>query len=107
MIETKYKSADELRYSIGEGKQIGILSCGACANLCDIGGVRGMEFIRKQVEQWGNTVVAKEQSLPVARCQSWHPHKKNCCKNHRSICSLLLAVQLVSNQRFYVTPEFQ
>ncbi len=58
MIETKYKSAEEMRYSVGEAERIAILSCGACANLCDVGGIRGMEFIRKLLEGWGRKVVA-------------------------------------------------
>ena len=58
MLETRYKSAEELKYSIGEGKRLAILSCGACANLCDVGGVRGMNFIKGQLEEWGNAVVA-------------------------------------------------
>ncbi len=58
MIETKYKSAEEIRYSVGKAESIAILSCGACANLCDVGGVRGMEFIRKLLEEWGKRVVA-------------------------------------------------
>jgi len=58
MFERRDKSAEELKYTIGKGKRIGILSCGACANLCDVGGVRGMNFIKAQVEEWGNTVVA-------------------------------------------------
>ncbi len=65
MIETRYKSAEELKYAIGEGKRVGILSCGACANLCDVGGVRGMNFIKGQVEEWGNTVAA---ARTIAAC---------------------------------------
>ncbi len=63
MLETRYKSPEELRYSIGEGKKVAIISCGACANLCDTGGVRGMNFIKGMVENWGNHVVAAKTAI--------------------------------------------
>ncbi|MFO8010091.1 MAG: methylenetetrahydrofolate reductase C-terminal domain-containing protein [Dehalococcoidia bacterium] len=65
MIETRYKSAEELRFSIGENDNVAIISCGACANLCDVGGVRGMNFIKGLVEGWGNKVTA---SKTIAAC---------------------------------------
>ncbi len=63
MLETKYKSPEELRFSIGEGKKVAVISCGACANLCDTGGVRGMNFIKGLVEDWGNHVVAARTAI--------------------------------------------
>lgn len=65
MIETKYKPAEELKFSVGESQRLAILSCGACANLCDVGGVRGMVFIRNVVESWGKEVVA---ARTIAAC---------------------------------------
>jgi hypothetical protein len=57
LIETKYKSSRELKYSLGQSNRIAVLSCGACANLCDVGGVRGMKYLKGLIEEWGKTVV--------------------------------------------------
>jgi len=65
MIETKYKSAEELKYTIGERNKLAILSCGACANLCDVGGVRGAAFVNQLVETWGKEVVT---ARTIAAC---------------------------------------
>lgn len=57
MIETKYKPAEELRRSLAVANRVAVLSCGACANLCDTGGVRGAHFLKQLFEGWGKEVV--------------------------------------------------
>lgn len=63
MLETRYKSPEELMFSIGENKKVAIISCGACANLCDTGGIRGMNLLKGLVEDWGNRVVAARTAI--------------------------------------------
>ena len=57
MIKTKWKPKDEIRYSLKNAKKISILSCGACANLCDTGGTIGMNFLKDLLKEWGKEVV--------------------------------------------------
>jgi len=41
MFKSVYKSADEIRFSLEPYHRLALFSCGVCANLADVGGIRG------------------------------------------------------------------
>lgn len=57
MVLTRYKSPREIRHALGEAKALAVFSCAGCANMNNIGGRRGLKFLKGQLEAWGYEVV--------------------------------------------------
>jgi hypothetical protein len=58
MNKSGWKSAEEIRYSLGDAKKVSVFACTVCANLSYTGGVRGLKFLKGLLNQWGiETVV--------------------------------------------------
>lgn len=68
MVLTKYKSPEEIRHSLGDAKRVVIFSCSGCANMNEIGGRRGLKFIKKQLKKWGYKVV--DGVVPIGLCMN-------------------------------------
>lgn len=73
MVLTRYKSPEEIKYSLGEAKRLAVFSCAGCANMNNIGGRRGLRFLRGQLEDWGYEVAVARCligccSVPVMEC---------------------------------------
>ncbi len=58
MFQTKYKSEEELQYSLRNFQKVGIISCNVCCNLSDCGGQQGLELMSGFCRNWGKAVVA-------------------------------------------------
>ena len=46
MYVTAYKLEEEIRPSLEGCETVALFSCAACANLCNVGGVRGIEYMK-------------------------------------------------------------
>jgi len=57
MVKTEWKSKAEIQYSLGNADRVSILSCAACANLCDKGGSVGIRILKKLLKEWNKEVV--------------------------------------------------
>jgi hypothetical protein len=68
MVLTEYKSPEEIKHSLGDARRVAVFSCGGCANMNQIGGLRGMRFLRKQLREWGYEVVVA--ASPVGCCST-------------------------------------
>ncbi len=66
MVKTEWKSEEEIRYSLRNADKVAILSCAACANLCDKGGSVGIRILKKLLEGWNKKVVFS--SCVIACC---------------------------------------
>ena len=64
MLKTRWKSAEEIRYSLREAKKVAIISCDFCANLFDTGGTRGVRYFTQVLEDWGKEVVFSKSIIP-------------------------------------------
>ncbi len=58
MVLTEYKSPEEIRHSLGKARGVVVFSCSGCANMNEIGGRRGLKFMKKRLSAWGYSVVA-------------------------------------------------
>jgi ferredoxin len=59
-LATRWKSAEEIRFSLQDIDRVGIISCDICANFCETGGVKGMRYMKGLLEEWGKTVVMQK-----------------------------------------------
>jgi len=59
-IATRWKSAEEIQFSLRDAARVGIISCDICANFCDTGGIKGMRYMKGLLEKWGKTVVMQK-----------------------------------------------
>lgn len=57
MIITKKRPYSEIKKSLKKNDKIGIISCNACARMCQTGGRKAMNEISKQLRQNGFNVV--------------------------------------------------
>ncbi len=57
MIRTQWKPEAEIRYAVSSAKTVSIISCAACANLCDNGGSLGIRILRDLLQRWDKEVV--------------------------------------------------
>ncbi|MBN2179120.1 MAG: methylenetetrahydrofolate reductase C-terminal domain-containing protein [Deltaproteobacteria bacterium] len=57
MIKTEWKPAAEIKYALGSADTVSIISCAACANLCDNGGSLGIRILRDLLRRWDKEVV--------------------------------------------------
>jgi hypothetical protein len=58
MNKSGWKSAEEIRYSLGDAKKVTIFACTVCANLSLTGGIRGIRFLKGILAEWGIETVA-------------------------------------------------
>jgi hypothetical protein len=58
IVKVKFKSAQELQQALKGTTSIAVFSCGGCANLSDVAGDKGLQFITQLLEKWGKQVVA-------------------------------------------------
>lgn len=59
-LATRWKSGEEIRFSLEGVDRVGVVSCDICANFCDTGGVKGLRYMKGLLEEWGKTVVMQE-----------------------------------------------
>ncbi len=64
MLKTRWKSAEEIRYSLRDAQKVAIISCDFCANLFDTGGTRGTSYFTQVLEGWGKEVVFAKSVIP-------------------------------------------
>jgi hypothetical protein len=57
MIKTEWKPTAEIKYALGSANTISIISCAACANLCDNGGSLGIRILKDFLRTWDKKVV--------------------------------------------------
>ena len=76
MVLTEYKSPEEIRHSLGKARGVVVFSCSGCANMNEIGGQRGLKFMKKRLSAWGYTVVAGGNA-------AWYLHERNHGKRHQ------------------------
>jgi hypothetical protein len=57
VYKTKLKSAEEIQQSLKVFRRVALFSCAACANLSDVGVMRGMEFVQGLLAEFGKEVV--------------------------------------------------
>ena len=57
MFKSVYKSAYEIRFSLEPYHRLALFSCGVCANLADVGGIRGARMLGGLLGEWGKEVV--------------------------------------------------
>jgi len=78
MYKTKLKSAEEIEQSLKVFRRVALFSCAACANLCDVGVIRGMEFMQGLLEGLGKEVVTAKIVLgccaEAIMRQAWRIH---------------------------------
>jgi len=53
MNKSGWKSAEEIRYSLGDAKRVSIFACTVCANLSYTGGIEGLRFLKGLLKEWG------------------------------------------------------
>jgi hypothetical protein len=58
MNRSGWKSAEEIRYSLGDAKKVSVFACSICANLSYTGGARGLKFLRGLLDEWGIETLA-------------------------------------------------
>ena len=64
MLKMRWKTLEEIKYSLSEANKIAIISCDFCANLCDTGGRRGIRYFSDILEGWGKEVVLGKSIIP-------------------------------------------
>jgi ferredoxin len=57
MQKTEWKSVTEIEFILRDFQKISIISCGACANLCNTGGNAGIKSLKGLLEKWGKEEV--------------------------------------------------
>ena len=58
MNRSGWKSAEEIRYSLGDAEKVCIFACTVCANLSLTGGIEGLRFLKGLLAEWGIETVA-------------------------------------------------
>lgn len=56
MLVSERKPLDEILNSLAEDKNIFIIACGGCSEACQTGGERGLEQLKRKLEEEGKTV---------------------------------------------------
>lgn len=64
MLKTRWKSEDEIRYSLRGSEKVAILSCDFCSSLFDTGGTMGLRYFTRVLEGWGKEVVFTKSLIP-------------------------------------------
>jgi hypothetical protein len=57
VLKTRWKSEEEIRYSLREAKRIALISCDFCSNISDTGSTNGIRYFTRILEGWGKEVV--------------------------------------------------
>ncbi len=57
MLLSKFKSINELTFTLKNKKKIGIFSCGTCSNLCDTGGSVGIKAAKNLLNDLNKEIV--------------------------------------------------
>ena len=60
MIITKSKSYREIKKKLKKSDKIGIISCNACARMCDTGGEKKMDELAEKLKKQGFNVVDRD-----------------------------------------------
>lgn len=92
MNKSGWKSAAEIRYSLGDAKKVSIFACTVCANLSYTGGAKGLKFLQRLLREWGIETVAA--SCITACCAE--EIMKQAMKIHRDAISSSDALVVIS-----------
>ena len=106
MVLTKYKSPEEIKHSLGSARRVAVFSCSGCANMNQIGGLRGMRFLRKQLEEWGYEVVVAASPLGCCSTAVMERTVKTYIKPRRESIDALVQISCMAGIKnaFYFNP---